>query len=83
MRFLGELGLEVGLLGAAHAGARGIAALRHEPCDDAVEHDAVVETFVGELRDALDVAGREVAPQADHDVAAAVQRQGKVLVGQV
>jgi hypothetical protein len=32
-----------------------------KPCDDAVEHDAVVKAFVGELRDALDMAGREVA----------------------
>jgi len=57
------------------AGAGGIAALRHEARDHAVEHDAVVETAVGELGDALDMAGCEVRPKLDDDVAAG--RKGK------
>ena len=83
MRLLGKFGLDVGLLGPAHAGARGIAALRHEAGDDAVEHDAVVEAFFRKALDALDMAGGEVVAQANDDVAAAVEREGEVLVGQV
>src|SRR3954449_9074858 len=39
MRFLVELGLQL-LAGAAGAGALRTSGLRHEPVDDAVEHDA-------------------------------------------
>ena len=36
-RLVGELGLQVGLFRAAHAGAGRVAGLRHEAVDDAVE----------------------------------------------
>ena len=83
MRFLRKFRLDIGLLGAAHAGARRIAALRHEAGDDAVEDDAVVEALVGEAFDALDMAGGEIVAQPDDDVAAAVEGKSEVLVGQV
>ena len=38
----GEFGLDV-LAGAARAGARGIAGLRHEAGDDPVERHAIIE----------------------------------------
>jgi hypothetical protein len=85
MRLAAELRLEVGKLGAAAAGAGGVAALGHEAGDDAVEGDAVVEALLGELLDPLDMAGREVGPEPDDDVAAAVEieHQGIELVGHV
>ena len=49
VRLAAELGLEVGLVGAAHAGAGRVAALGHEAVDHAVEDDAVVEAFLGQL----------------------------------
>ena len=54
-----------------------VAALRHEAGDDAVEHDAVVEAVAGQAGDALDMAGRQVGPQPDDDVAAGGKRQGQ------
>ena len=61
---VGELGLEVRLVGAAHAGAGRVevlaaalaelhvAGLRHEAVDDAVEHDAVIGAFARQFLDA-------------------------------
>ena len=70
MRLGIELGLEVGQLRSAHPGTRRVAALRHEPVDHAVEHHAVVESFARQLRDAIDMARREVGTQPDDDIAA-------------
>ena len=50
VRLVAELGLEVGKLAAAHAGAGRVAALGHEAGDHAVEHDAVVEAFAWPAR---------------------------------
>ena len=69
MRLAVEFLRQVGKLAAAHAGARRIAALRHEAGDHAVKHDAVVKAFLGERRDALDVQRGEIGTQADDDVA--------------
>ena len=69
MRLRVELGRQVWIARAAGAGALRAAGLRHEAVDHAVEHDAVVEAFVDERLDALDVLRREVGPQLDHDVA--------------
>src|ERR1044072_2401788 len=79
MRLAAELGLEVGLLRAAGAGAAGIAALRHEPVDHAVEDDAVVEAAIGEAGDPLDMAGCEIGAQPDRHVAR-IERQGEGVV---
>ena len=76
---LREFGLEVGQVGAAGAGAGRVAALGHEAGDHAVEHDAVVEAAVGELGDALDVAGREVGAKLDDDVAAGRKGKGQAV----
>ena len=49
----------------AAASAGRIAALRHETVDHAVEHHAVVKAFIGQLGNALDMAGSEVGAQFD------------------
>ena len=72
-----ELGLEVGLLAAAHTGPGRITALRHEAGDHAVEHHAVVKAVAREARDSLDMAGREVGAQLDDDIAAGRKGQGQ------
>ena len=51
----GELGLEVGQLGAALAGALRVAALGHEAGDHAVEGEAVVEAAADQRLDPLDM----------------------------
>ena len=61
------------------AGAGRVAALGHEAGDHAVEDHAVVKAAVGELGDALDVAGREVGPQLDDDVAAGRKGKGQAV----
>ena len=66
MRLLGELGAKL-LAGAAAPRAGGIAGLRHEAVDDAVEHHAVIEALTRELLDALDVVRREVGAQLHGD----------------
>ena len=83
MRFAAELCLDVGQLRPAHAGARRIAALRHEAGDDAVEHHTVIEAVLGKGGDAFDMAGRQIGAQLDDDVAAAVEGEGKRFVGHV
>ena len=79
MRLAREFGLEVGQLGSAGAGAGRVAALSHEAGDHAVEHDTVVKAAVGELGDALDVAGRKVRAKLDDDVAAAREGKGQAV----
>src|SRR5262245_15537688 len=69
VRRIGELGLEIGLGRAAGAGARRVAALRHETFDDAVERHAVIEALAGQLLDAAHMAGRDVGPELDHHAA--------------
>ena len=83
MRLAAELGLEVGLVGAAHAGAGRVAALGHEAVDHAVEDDIVVKALLRQLPDPRDVAGREIGAQPDDDVAAAVEGEdeGVLIVG--
>src|SRR3546814_8042427 len=71
---------DLGLLRSAHAGARGIAALRHEAVDHPVKQNAVVKAFAGQFLDPLDMAGSKVRPQPDGDVAA-VQREDEGVFG--
>ncbi len=54
-----------GFVGAAHAGAGRIAALRHEAVDHAVEHHAVIEAFARQFLDAGDMARRLAGQQLD------------------
>lgn len=79
MRSLIEFGLEVGKLAAAHPAPGRIAALGHEAGDDAVEHDAVVKAFLGEVGDPLDMAGCEIRTQLDDDVAAGRKGEGQFI----
>src|SRR3546814_5497160 len=67
VRLGGKFRLQVGLLRSAHAGARGIAALRHEAVDHPVKQNAVVKAFAGQFLDPLDMAGSKVRPQPDGD----------------
>jgi hypothetical protein len=85
VRLAAEFGRKVGLVGSPHAASRRIAALGHEAVDDAVEDDAVVETLLGQLLDAGDMARREIGAQPDDDVAAAVEGkdEGVLVVGHV
>jgi hypothetical protein len=53
--------------GAAGAVAAGAACLDHEVVDDAVEHEAVVEAFAGELLEVLDRPRRVVVEEHDPD----------------
>ena len=71
VRLTREFRLQVRQIRAVESSPCRIAALRHEAGDDTVEHDAVVETLVGERGNALDMLGRQVGPQLDDDVAAA------------
>ena len=66
MRLLGEFGVSF-WPEPPRAGAGGIAGLRHEAVDDAVEHHAVIEALARELLDARDMVRREVGPQLDGD----------------
>lgn len=70
MRFRIELSLEIGLAAAAHAGAIGAAALRHETIDHAVEGHAIVKAFIGQLGNPLDMARSQIGAQLDHDILA-------------
>src|SRR3546814_15266044 len=58
-----KLSRQIGKLAAAHAGARRVAALRHEAGDHAVKDDAVIEALAGELGDSLDMFGRQIGAQ--------------------
>src|SRR5262249_31493362 len=70
-----ELRLEL-LAGAAGAGAVGTAGLRHEPLDDTVKRDAIVEALAHQFLDACDMARGEVRPHQNHDLAlGGLQRQ--------
>ena len=77
MRLGVEFGLEIRIVRTAGAGARGIetgqigiaelhvAGLGHEAIDDAMEDDAIVKAFAGQLLDVLDVAGRQIRAHGD------------------
>ena len=85
VRFGVEFRLQVGLVAAAHAGTGRVTALGHEAGDHTVEHDAIVETFAGQLRNSLNMARREIEAQLDDDIAAlsvaAVESEGQRFVG--
>src|SRR3546814_14790892 len=73
MRHRIELRLQVRQRRTAGSVALGIAALRHEAGDDAVELEAVVEALPRQLLDPLYMAGRDVGTQLDAHAAAARQ----------
>src|SRR3546814_15187092 len=77
MRFAAELGGQVGLVGAAHASAGRVAALRHEAVDDAVEDDAVVKLLPGVHPDPLATLGGEGGAHAGDAVAAPTQGEAE------
>ena len=54
---------------AAGSGAGGIACLRHEAVDDAVEHHPVIEPLARQLLDPRHVIGRKVGTKLDDDAA--------------
>ena len=54
----------------------GTASLRHEALDDAVKRDAIVEALAHQFLDACDMAGGEVRPHQNDDLAlGGLQRQ--------
>ena len=56
-----------GLVGAAAPGTRGVAALHHEPLDDPVEREAVVEPLRDELGEVGDRDGSLVGKKLELD----------------
>src|SRR6185312_499971 len=68
VRLLAELGRQA-LAHAAHAGAVGIAGLRHEAVDHAMEHDAIVLALARQLLDLRDVLWGKVRAHLDRDSA--------------
>jgi hypothetical protein len=50
--------------------------LRHEAVDNTVKYDAIVEAFFHQFLDARDMAGREIRPHFNFDIAfGGLQRQ--------
>src|SRR5476651_406361 len=68
VRLLAEFGGQT-IAHAAHSVAVGIAGLRHEAVDHAMEHDTVVFALARELLDLRHVRGREVGTHLDDDAA--------------
>src|SRR5476651_1960720 len=68
VQFLAEFGGQT-IAHAAHAVAVGVAGLRHEAVDHAMEYDAVVLAFARKLLDLRDMLGREVGAHLDDDAA--------------
>lgn len=77
MRLAAEFGLEVWKIAPARAGAGGVAALRHEAWNHAVEDHPIVKAVSGEAGDPLDMAWREVRAELDDDIAAARKGEGQ------
>ena len=73
--------LRSGRLGAALAGALGVAALGHEAGDHAMERQAVVEAAPHQRLDPLDMLRRKVGAQLDHDRAAVRQLERQLVRG--
>ncbi len=80
MRFPGKFRRQVWLVRTMHPRTGRIAALRHEAGDNAVEHDTVVKTIIGQLDNAGHVLWRKVRAQLDRHVAGG-ERQGQVFRG--
>ena len=70
VRLAAEFGAQL-LARAAATGAGGIADLRHEAADHAMENGAVVEALAGQFLDALDMIGGQIGTHRDHHAAAA------------
>ena len=74
---LGKFRWQVWVLGAASPVSLRIAGLRHEPCNNAVKSQAVVEAFSDKLFDALNMLRCEVGPKFDDNTAVLkIQVQG-------
>src|SRR5262245_8323840 len=76
---IAELCRHIRIFRAAGAGAGGIAGLRHEARDDAMEYDAVVEALAGELLHALDMLRREIGAKQDGNAAVLEVEQHHIL----
>ena len=61
------------------AGSGGITALGHEPLDDTMKHNAVIEAFAGQLLDARDVIWGKVGTHSDDDLSVFQIHQQRVL----
>ncbi len=64
---VGEFGLEVRQVRAARARAGGIARLRHEARDHAMEDDAVIEALTRQLLDARHMIGGDIGLERNDD----------------
>ena len=66
MRLIGELGLQVRIFASAAARPGRIATLGHEPVDHTMERRAVVEVFVAQQLDALDMQRRQIGAEPNN-----------------
>ena len=65
MRYFAEFRFEIRLAGFSAAGASGISGLRHESRNHAMKCQPIIEMFLHEFLDALDVSGRQFRQQFD------------------
>jgi hypothetical protein len=61
-----ELRFQIRLLRTTRTGAGGIARLRHESRNDAMEYDPIVEAFACQFLDARHMVRRELRLEPDH-----------------
>ena len=61
--------LQIGELRSRHACASRVTALCHEAVEDAVEHNAIIKTFIGQRRNPLNMAGRKIGAELDGNFA--------------
>ena len=70
MRQFVKLGLQIGKLRPTLARARGIAGLRHEALNHAVEDNAIVKALTGQRLDPLNMGGRNGGEHLNSNAAA-------------
>jgi hypothetical protein len=63
----GKFRLNIRKIGFAHSGTSRIARLRHEPVDDPVEDEAIIEAALRQCLNLGHMFGREIGPEQDRD----------------
>ena len=69
LRLVGKLRPDIVQVAAAGAGAGGVATLRHEAFDHAVEHRAVIEALADQRLDLRDMHRRDLGEKLDRHAA--------------
>jgi hypothetical protein len=68
MGFRIELLLQIWIARTARTRAMRATSLRHEPINNAMEHDTIIETLFSELLDMRNVMRREIGAKFDNDI---------------